>query len=245
MKLDLVTMTGADITTHPKDLLELSNKYPFVEWGILISKNRSSINVPRYPSIEWVKNYLFEFNQKGLDKLSCHICGSWVRDLLKGDDTVFQEMPFLLDIFNRFQLNFHAEKVSCDLGAFINLLNKYPTKHFIFQIDGENGNKIFDEVLKTNSPGRNFDAYPLFDISGGQGILPDEWPSFIKSAGYNGYAGGLGPENLREQLEKIQDTVDEDDRIWIDMETKVRSNNDFTFDLEKVEKCLKIAKDFM
>lgn len=34
-------------------------------------------------------------------------------------------------------------------------------------------------------------------------------------------------------------------RIWIDMETRVRSNNDATFDLTKVRRCLEIAAPFV
>ena len=239
MKLDLVTMTGADDSTDPKDLYNLSEKYPFVEWGILISKNWTG-KTSRYPSEKWIEEAKEIFDMSPV-KLSCHICGSWVRDLLIGDPVVLHKFPYLTNMFKRFQLNFHAEKVEWDKDKFISTISLFPTKEFLFQIDGENGNKIFDEILKEKKHG----VKPLFDISGGRGILPDEWPGFISEAKYCGYAGGLGPENLEEQLKKINSTVGENDRVWIDMETRVRSNNDTLFDLNKVEDCLKIAQKYI
>jgi hypothetical protein len=83
----------------------------------------------------------------------------------------------------------------------------------------------------------------LHDLSHGTGLTPNCWPK--KIAGINmGLAGGLGPDNLAEQLEKMSESIG-DNTIWIDMETKIRSNNDKIFDLEKVEKCLEICKPWI
>ena len=38
MTLNRVTITGADDFTEPKDLVELSEEFPFVEWAILLSQ---------------------------------------------------------------------------------------------------------------------------------------------------------------------------------------------------------------
>lgn len=43
-----------------------------------------------------------------------------------------------------------------------------------------------------------------------------------------GYAGGLGPENINEQLYRISSVAK--GPIWIDMETRVRSQYDLDFD---------------
>ena len=37
MILDRVTITGADDSIHVEQLAELSQAYPYVEWGILVS----------------------------------------------------------------------------------------------------------------------------------------------------------------------------------------------------------------
>lgn len=52
MILDKVSITGADDSVNPKDLVELSEEFPFVEWAILLSKSRMRSN--RYPSLNWM-----------------------------------------------------------------------------------------------------------------------------------------------------------------------------------------------
>jgi phosphoribosylanthranilate isomerase len=90
---------------------------------------------------------------------------------------------------------------------------------------------------------QGIDAVPLFDLSGGAGILPEQWPEPIEGV-YCGYAGGLSPENVAEQLEKIE-AVTPNARIWIDAETHVRSNGDQLFDLEKVRRFLEVTRPWV
>ena len=47
--------------------------------------------------------------------------------------------------------------------------------------------------------------------------------------GLGAYAGGLGPDNLEEELKRIEEVAG-DRTIWIDMETKVRSDGDRIFE---------------
>ena len=54
MQIKYVTLTGADESVEPMDLALLSDKYTFVEWGILFSQTRQGIE-PRYPSYEWIE----------------------------------------------------------------------------------------------------------------------------------------------------------------------------------------------
>lgn len=80
---------------------------------------------------------------------------------------------------------------------------------------------------------------PLFDVSGGIGVVPESWPKPFKDV-YCGYAGGLGPTTIVEQLKRIEQVVG-DCEIWIDMETRIRSENDAVFDLGKVVECIELA----
>ena len=79
-------------------------------------------------------------------------------------------------------------------------------------------------------------AYPLFDMSGGNGVLPNTWPQPIDKL-FCGYAGGLGPENLKEQLKAIEDVVG-DKEIWVDMESNIRTDD--YMDMGKVHESLEI-----
>jgi hypothetical protein len=57
----------------------------------------------------------------------------------------------------------------------------------------------------------------LFDTSGGAGVLPQEWPVPAKDF-WCGYAGGLGPFNVIEQVRKIETVCAKP--FWIDMERR-------------------------
>jgi len=241
MKLKLVTVTGADDSIDPIEILNIAAEYPFVEFGILLSKN--SMGKSRFPSLQWMKE-LNQLSGKFIDiNFSGHLCGGWMRNLMAtGDISFISEIP-LWDQFKRVQLNFHAEKTEMSTEAFESLRNQTwkHKKHFIVQMDNVN-NKLYERMLFGG-----ISAEPLFDVSHGAGIVPNEWPEVIPSVNphaFRGYAGGLSPTNLADELEKIDKIVGED-QIWIDMETKIRSDNDKLFDLDKVKKCLEITKRYI
>lgn len=96
-----------------------------------------------------------------------------------------------------------------------------------------------NEKLLREAIRHGIDAVPLFDVSGGTGIVPDQWPPAIDGL-YCGYAGGLGPETITRGIERISAAAP-GQTIWIDMETRVRSNADSVFDLDKVKQCLELS----
>ncbi len=227
-----VTLTGADNSIAPQRLQELSDEFPFVEWGILLSE--SSVGGNRFPSVGWIEEL---YKVRGAsEQLSAHICGKWVRDLCVGNLSLYQSGvgPYL-GMFRRMQLNFHAYTHKVVAGPFIDALNRIGvSKQFIFQLDAVNDN-ILVVALKSG-----IDAVGLFDLSGGAGLLPDEWP---ESSTYTGYAGGLSPDNVVAQLEHIEPLCKAP--IWIDAETHVRSDRDQLFDLRKVRAFLKAIEPYV
>lgn len=228
-----VTITGADDSVYPTDLLNLSIQYPFVEWGILVSQTQQGDF--RFPSIKWMEELsnLKMISQQGEKlKLSCHFCGRYVREIMKGVSNFGNHIGFIWNKFDRVQLNFHGDKHFV-FNEMFTLLRKFPEKEFIFQYDGVNN----DILLRALAHEINCSA--LFDLSHGAGLLPSEWPNLLQEVKC-GYAGGLSPENLVEQIKLIEEKAGEKE-IWIDMETHVRSNMDMQFDLDKVRRCLEIA----
>lgn len=235
--LDRVTITGADDSVKPSQLVELSQRYPFVEWGILLS--RSSAGQPRYPTPSWISALQLAVRGHHHDvHLSLHVCGHWTRQLLLG----FNEIPgWYWEGFGRVQLNFHRENARWDPAKLAEQMQALKHRQWIFQLDGEGGNEYFANI---NLMGE-IDCVPLFDTSGGAGVVPREWPKAEERGAdaellYHGYAGGLGPRNLEEQLPLIHEAAGAA-RYWIDMETHVRSSDDRFFDLRKVEQCLAIC----
>jgi hypothetical protein len=233
VNLDRVTLTGADDSVNPMDLAKLSRRYPFVEWGILVSRSQSF--QPRWPSPRWIRA-LQDIAAMENMALSLHVCGHWVRQLLLGEMEVPQEY---LASFKRVQLNFHGEAVPYDHSLFLQALPALGKRQIIFQMDGRDGPKHLAAAW-AHDPEGDLDAVPLHDASHGAGVVPGTWPQPVGSV-YQGYAGGLGPHNLAAQLKQIERAAGER-RVWVDMETKVRSAGDRNFDLAKAEAVLALAK---
>ena len=233
MNLRSVTITGADDSTNQDDLVFLSRKYPFVEWGILVSgKHREGTF--RFPSGAWASS----FARKSIDNnmsVSVHLCGKLVRTLCDGTDSLmfYKNNKELIDSAKRIQLNFHAITHTIKEPDFSRTLGSFKNHQFIFQLDGVNN------MILGDSRRKGLNAVPLFDTSGGIGRLPEYWPDPMNC--YCGYAGGLSPENLEEQIRSIGAVAGESP-IWIDVETRVRSDDDSVLDIEKVDRFLSISE---
>jgi hypothetical protein len=207
LKIDRVAITGGDNATNPEDLIKLSEKYPFIEWGILFISSRVGTN--RYPSEHWISTL-----SEGLN-LSAHLCGQYARTTV--DKGIPEISPDLLRKFQRFQINinFNNACVAYDL----NVLAKLPYR-LIFQY--KKGNELIANFSNT------FDI--LYDASGGLGKQIDSIQKPFK--GYTGYAGGISPDNIDSVIEQITNYPN-DNKVWIDMESGVRTNDEL--DLQKVE----------
>ena len=238
MKIRYVTLTGADDKTNASEMKVLSNAYPYVEWAILFSQNKTK--APRYPSYDWVERNLPQL--MGC-QLSAHLCGRWVDDAMKGELTFMDiDDGVFFSFFDRIQLNLSGERLNKFLNGETKLWNcDLPEIQIIL-----GGPYQKCEATFPTHAYLSHGAVPLFDCSGGRGILTKNWPKVIEGEGgvplLCGYAGGLGPENLEEQLKKIEEVVG-DNEIWIDMENNIRTNN--VFDLKKCEKVLKIAENWV
>lgn len=233
MTLNCVTITGADDSVRPTDLLKLSADYPFVEWGILMSRSHKE-GSPRFPRQSWLDD-LLELKAKCPSiQLAGHICGEWVRNMRVGAIQFATERALYLPLFDRLQWNFHGASGTTVLDAMAAALQQYRHQH-IFQLDGINDHLV--QRLKA----RGIDVQGLFDQSGGAGILPKDWPEVIPGVSC-GYAGGLGPDTIASELPKIAMAAG-DSSIWIDMEGRVRTGTGL--DLGKVRQVLEFCKDWM
>lgn len=225
--IKLITMTGADNSIRPHDLLPLSEKFPRVEWGILLSG--SKMGHERFPTFEWLNE--LESIQKSLGEhklnLSGHICQQWCRDIFQANKMTFAGIyPKIWDMFQRIQLNFSPYEVGTE---FVELLKLFPEKQFIFQVGKKNRDSLFAHAVN-----EKVNVACLFDRSGGKGVVPTSWPK-VREDVMCGYAGGLGPDTIAQELENISQVIGDKD-IWIDMESRIRT--DGLFDLSKVEATL-------
>lgn len=231
MKIKTVTITGADNRTSIEEMMEVTDKFPFVEWGILFSPKR--LGTERYPDFEW----LGRLRESWLDakiNLSAHLCGQYTKEMLAGKTTLLNSSPFAehLEMFKRFQLNFNATKHDVNVEAFFELLDKMKL-NYILQNNYSNYKICQEATLHKNI---SF----LYDSSGGTGMRPVNWQPLMKGF-FTGYSGGLSPDNLEWELKAIESIVG-DAEIWIDAETHLRTNE--VLDMDKVKQFLTIARSY-
>ena len=222
--LDRVTVTGADNSTDVGWMELTSRRYPWVEWGILLSEH--SQGGFRFPSREWLDRLAERPQEHGKLNLSAHLCGKWVRQAVKGDWSFTEKIGPVWALFDRVQLNFHAYTHLLDDGPFFESLRELG-KQVIFQVDGCN------DHLVSHAYDEGCDVAALYDKSGGAGILPDSWP--VPMAGiYSGYAGGLGARNVGAQLMEIDTAIGDQRPVWIDAEKRLRTSNNARLDEARV-----------
>lgn len=233
MNLTRVTITGADNSTDLAELIDLASEFPFLEFGILVSKRQEGS--PRFPGRDWIDKFCDVASVNKLN-VSTHLCGRWVRELLLGELN-WAEVPDVIGVSQRLQINTHAETLPNRLAFADNIRQNHSVSEIIFQWDAVN------DHLTHAARGLGLNAVALFDKSGGAGILPDAWP-LPEPEFWCGYAGGLGPDNIVHQLELI-DVFSSPLGYWVDMERRVRTADDTALDMTAVRSVLSSCANLM
>lgn len=235
MKINKVTITGADDNVNQLRLKELSEKFPFVEWGILFTS--SKLAKQRYPSIDWIAA-LLDHNVP----LSAHFCGWWSKQVLEESNMIL--IHNLTEQFKRVQLNynFNTNKgILINFEPIVKIAKENPDRSIIFQYNKSN-KPILDFLAVNNTPDNiNF----LYDSSGGRGTEIESigYPIHTGSKTfYTGYSGGLNLTNIVNVCDLIEQCPNENE-CWIDLESGARTNNEF--DLYLVEAILNIVSKYI
>lgn len=138
--ISTVSIVGVDDSVSPTDLADISQTYPFVEWGVNLSPSVQSI--PGYPSEEWLEDLL---NQTDTLRLRGILQDRWLRDILNGSLSIKEENPRLWDALQRIQID-----ITSGYGSVLEALQLIPDK---------------EAILVTNTPelinGSNLNAHPL------------------------------------------------------------------------------------
>lgn len=234
IRLHTCTLTGVDDSTVFYDLSRLSRMYPFVEWGFLYSPKYNELG-GRYPCIVTL-NRAFQTLPEHV-RVALHICGSGVHNPLAGEKVVNDLVEMVAKRRGRVQLNFNQTAKPVDLNLIRGFLNRFPDMQVITQHNNAN------ETLWKELEGFSNHAV-LFDASGGRGLLGNQWPEPLSGVAC-GYAGGLGPDNLSEQLDRIAAVVQQGS-MWVDMESSLRITSDGDrLDIDRCEDCLLVVSEWM
>ena len=225
MKLQYVSITGPDDKVFVEDLNAIAAEFPFVEWAILLLPGEEG--TPRVPSQKWIERFVTECET--VNK-AMHLCGGAFLGFIEDR----QDILNLMYGFKRVQLNLEFGNVEgkYDVAALLKQIARYPEFEFIIQYTDKR--KALLSGLR-DIPNHSI----LFDASAGRGVSPDAWPAPLEGH-FCGYAGGINPDNVAANLDKIAAAGAQD--TWIDMESGVRTND--RFDLEKVRRVLEISAPF-
>lgn len=233
-KVRCCTLTGIDESTNLDAVWDLAKCFPFAEFGVLYSDNRAGAG--RYPSKAWIDALCVRITVDPVrPNFALHVCGSAVRQLL--DDPVNSGVARVASYFGRVQLNFISKPEHVvPLVTAIRALAA--TSKVIIQINTANG-WLREALAPYALPSLEF----LFDSSGGRGKRPDTWPAVPAEFARvpHAYSGGLGPENLADQLFDIYDAYNQKP-VSVDMESSMRTADD-RFDMNRAAAALRICSN--
>lgn len=236
--LNLVSFTGADNNTNVDELAKFVEGYEgspiAVELALLYFPEKEG--EARNPDAKQREAILNAIPKKNL---AAHLCGKQIFDqLLAEDEAVIAE----LQRYNRIQLNINARK-------------RIFTPKEVFTVYANLWKREIPMILQFNEDSRDdvehFAYHPavfgsagrpmiLFDASRGKGVAPAEFPRALPAL-HCGYAGGLNPTNITDVNVKLREWYDAHNAVyfvggegrpyWLDMESGVRTNNEFDLDL--------------
>lgn len=224
MNVKYVTLTGADNRTSVEGILEISEEFSFVEWGILFSKAHQGEN--RYPSWRWIDRICLFPNLH----LSAHLCGKYAMDAMHGKLPIV-DLENVDMAFGTIQLNYSSQ------------IREVMNHSVLWQTISVAHNGRKSVILAGNYNGLSVDAskfinagvYPLFD----SGHIPKKWMAPYRTEHgtplFCGYAG-FTLENVSKELNRLSEVVG-DVSIWIDV-----SFNEF--DLKKCRQFLRMVKTY-
>lgn len=240
MKLQYVTCSDPRENLATDAVLQLAQSAPIVEIAIQAHPSRMSFGMPRN---NWFGKLLTEsLYMNPFPNLAVHVNMEWCNDLCQGK--IAPEIQNWLSLYHtngtpvirRWQINIHGSKTETfNADAIAKLLNNFHDNEFIFQY----GNTEYDKIQKLNATGARFSV--LYDMSCGTGELAKSWNSPLFANHPQGYAGGLSPENINENLGKIAQVAGNRTDIWIDAEGKLKTPVTKKFDINRAKQYINTA----
>lgn len=239
MNLEYITCSDMREYNSIDDIIDLGKTYPMSEFAIQAHPSKFSAYMPRYV---WFDTLMHAARVNDIN-LAMHVNSEWRTEICHGN--IPYEIKRMWNmrrdngkpVIGRVQININGGKDSFRFYAakVANIIRAYPDIEFIFQYTPKQRRR----VNKLDTTDTEFSL--LFDASGGQGKLPKKWRAPVMPNHKMGYSGGLSPENVYENLDKINLVVPANTNIWIDAEGKLRNPDTKQFDVARAEKYIQNA----
>ncbi|MBQ6736186.1 MAG: hypothetical protein IJQ90_01730 [Alphaproteobacteria bacterium] len=239
MNLEYITCSDMREYNEIDDIIDLGKRYPMAEFAIQAHPSKFSAYMPRYV---WFDTLAHASRVNDIN-LAMHVNAEWRTEICRGN--IPYEIKRMWDmrrdngkhVIGRVQVNinggkdsfrFYANKVS-------DIIRAYPDIEFIFQYTTRQRNRL-KRLDKMSVP-----FSMLFDASGGRGISPDTWRAPVMPNHKMGYSGGLSPENVADNLDKINMVLPVGYNTWIDAEGKLKDPDTKQFDTLRAEQYIQNA----
>jgi len=239
MKLEKITCSDMREYNEIDDIITIGKKYPISEFAIQAHPSKFSGWMPRYV---WFETLAHAVRNTDIN-IAMHVNSEWRTEICRGN--VPYEIRRLWDmrryngkpIIGRVQVNINGGKDSFRfyINKVASIIRAYPDIEFIFQWTPKQQTRL------NKLDGANVPFSMLFDASGGRGKLPKQWHTPITSNHKMGYSGGLSPENITENLNKINTLLPREYTTWIDAEGKLKNPDTKQFDITRAEKYIQNA----
>lgn len=224
MEICNITFTGVDSETDLDALVNTAkNSIIPVEIGILFSVNQMGKS-PRYMELKQINEVAKKLKERGIDT-ALHVCGRNTRGELSK-----------LDVTNFSRVQINGKMLPLD---FISVSRELVGQEIIAQFNEANAH------VAAIVNGTDINSSLLVDRSSGRGISSDNWffipaKTVIETRGKLGFAGGINENNVIDKVKEVTtfiDSVRPDLRVWFDIESGVRNEED-RFSVEKISEIL-------
>lgn len=230
MKIVRVSCCGANERLAVEQVLGFLAMNPRAELGVGVSEEKFKYNSPRFL---WVKD-IMTLRDKSMGSLALHVNGFWSALVAEKGVMPIEIIEILLASKNevRIQLNtvgsgYNMNKMDPKpLAKLIKLYARERHARIIIPYNSKS-DKFIEELRKYTS---RFDV--LYDESFGYGVEAERYQSLYPDQ-LQGYAGGLSPDNVQEEIRKIRKC--KPNKVWIDAEGQLRKEDGSVLDLKKAQ----------
>jgi hypothetical protein len=260
-KFSFLCLSGVDDSVSPRTLCDISQEFSFVEWGVNFRAEKQG-KEPRYASLAWLRQLREEIDRRQQTgkfapiHFAAHLGGEYCVDVMKGDAslvrTLWEDYGFL-----RVQLSptrahgVNSSQLRKYLQSLRSVIVALPQVEFVLEVNKETRGLSF-ALMDDPQPNLAFffscEGVDQPKSSGSSTPPVQRRPPPCSHPGIHaGYGGHLTVDNLRDELRRIAQVVDDPKRpVWVDLESGLRSQvpgKHDEFDLGKVWACIRIIFD--
>ena len=244
MHLRYITCSDPREFNDIHDVVKLAQLSPRVEIAVQAHPSKMSPGMPRN---EWFRELLqYVIRDKYNINLAVHVNREWCEKICRKGQIPQELKEFFglrtennKPLIKRWQLNVPSYTVpDINYRALKRMFNKNSQNEFIVQYNAHT------KDVATTLYAMNVRFSVLYDASGGRGISPELWNAPLWTFVSQGYSGGLSPENVESNLDKISKvavypfarydknnnivrSVEMRKDIWVDAEGKLKTDDKF------------------